>query len=783
MNLLLFPDDARPLALGAAVRALRSVCDGAHDRDDVGFNQADARLGHRLGSIPEDQWSPRQRWALYRTLAKYRGQLERLGVPYDRLEVPARPAREDVPDRSIFLREDGAFGLTYEYGLDLGVSWVELRPVWVREVRHHRALPTKRGAKALRGLVDRLHFEISAEALQLVEHLEAEVATEGAGKIQVHPAHGFALLFEYDAMLNDAVKRIPGARFRKEETGPGGVWTVPAERAAVEALLAFASAKGFVWDEIALAAARALVKAATGLLEASKAAAADLEVPGLGGTLRPFQRAGVAYILHAFGVDPPARPGGVFVCDEPGLGKTIEALATAQALQARPTLVVCPASAKLNWVRETVIWLPGWRVSWLNGGTAEAFPVRVPGRGTVYVRANDLQADVVVINFDLLKKWEAQLLEIPWKLLVCDESHNCKNPKAIRTQAVQRLADKGVRWRLAMSGTPLLNRPEELIAPLRMLGRLDAFGGWSGFARRFCRATMTRFGWDLKGAANLEELNERLRQLCYLRRTKADVLGELPAKIYAVVPVELSNLAEYRRAEADIIAWIRSRAAQDAAFLESLRGLGEEARRAAMKRHSEDAAERAARAEMLVRIGALKRIAAAGKLTGAVAWVQDFLSSGRKLVVFAHHQEIQRALYQAVPSSRPAHLFGDDSALVRDTEIRRFQTDPKCRVFVASLRAGREAITLHAASDVVFLEQGWTPAEHRQAEDRLHRIGQTDSVTCYYLLASGTIDEDIRELIEAKRHVVDTATEGEGGGGADSILGELAARLLKKGGA
>jgi len=186
---------------------------------------------------------------------------------------------------------------------------------------------------------------------------------------------------------------------------------------------------------------------------------------------------------------------------------------------------------------------------------------------------------------------------------------------------------------------------------------------------------------------------------------------------------------------------------------------------------------------MLVRIGALKRIAAAGKLTGAVAWVQDFLSSGRKLVVFAHHQEIQRALYQAVPSSRPAHLFGDDSALVRDTEIRRFQTDPKCRVFVASLRAGREAITLHAASDVVFLEQGWTPAEHRQAEDRLHRIGQTDSVTCYYLLASGTIDEDIRELIEAKRHVVDTATEGEGGGGADSILGELAARLLKKGGA
>ena len=772
MNLLLFPDDARPLALGAAVRALRSVCDGAHARDDVGFNQADASLGHRLASIPEDQWSPRQRWALYRTLAKYRGQLERLGVPYDRLEVPARPAREDVPDRSIFLREDGAFGLTYEYGLDLGVSWVELRPVWVREVRHHRALPTKRGAKALRGLVDRLHFEISAEALQLVEHLEAEVATDGAGKIQVHPAHGFALLFEYDAMLNDAVKRIPGARFRKEETGPGGVWTVPVERAAVEALIAFASAKGFIWDEIALAAARALVKAAMGLLEASKAAAADLEVPGLGGILRPFQRAGVAYALQA---------RRLFFADEQGLGKTMQSLATMQVSGAFPGLVVCPASAKLNWIREGVLWLPARRFSWLNGGNAEAFVVRPPGRPMVYVRANDLAADVVILNYDLLSKWKDALLGRTWATLVLDECHYVKNPQALRSLVCKAIVT-GSRpaWRHLLSGTPLLNRPEELIHPLTLLDRLDELGGWSGFARRYCRATMTRFGWDLKGAANLEELNERLRGLCYIRRTKANVLSELPPKTYAVVPVELSNLAEYRKAEADIIAWIRSRAARDAAFLDGLRGLGEEARRAAMKAHGEDAAERAARAEMLVRIGALKRIAATGKLAGAVAWVQDFLTSDKKLVVFAYHQEIQRALYQSVPSARPAHLFGDDSALVRDAEIRRFQTEPACRVFVASLRAGREAITLHAASDVLFIEQGWTPAEHRQAEDRLHRIGQTDSVTCYYLLASGTIDEDIRELIEAKRHVVDTATEGEGGVGADSILGELAARLLKK---
>jgi hypothetical protein len=750
------------------------VCDGAHARDDVGFNQADAPMGHKLANIPEEQWTPRQRWALYRILAKYRGQLDRLGVPYDRLAVPPRPAREDVPDRSVFLREDGAFGLTYEYGLELGVHWVELRPVWLREVRHHRVLATRRAAKGIRGLIERLQFEISPEALQVVERLEAEAATGETGKIQVHLQHGFAVVFEYDVGLNDAVKRIPGARFRKHETGPGGVWTVPAERAAVDGLLSFAAARGFTWDEIAFAAARALVKAATGLLEASKAAAAELDVPGLGGTLRPFQRAGVAYALTA---------RRLFFADEMGLGKTMQSLATMQASGAFPALVVCPASAKLNWVREGVLWLPGRSFSWLNGGTGDAFVVRPPGRPFVYVRANDLQADVVVLNYDLLSKWKDALTARTWATLVLDECHYVKNPKALRSQSCKAIvAASRPAWRHLLSGTPLLNRPEELIHPLTLLDRLEELGGWSGYAKRYCRATMTRFGWDLKGAANLEELNERLRGLCYVRRTKADVLGELPPKTYAVVPCELTNHAEYRKAEADIIAWIRDRAARDAAFLASLQGLGEEARRAAMRRHGEDAAERAARAEMLVRIGALKRIAATGKLAGAVGWVQDFLPSGRKLVVFAYHQEIQRGLLHACASARPAHLFGDDSALVRDTEIRRFQTDPACRVFVASLRAGREAITLHAASDVLFIEQGWTPAEHRQAEDRLHRIGQADSVTCYYLLASGTIDEDIRELIESKRHVVDTATEGQGGDGADSILGELAARLLKKGG-
>jgi len=244
---------------------------------------------------------------------------------------------------------------------------------------------------------------------------------------------------------------------------------------------------------------------------------------------------------------------------------------------------------------------------------------------------------------------------------------------------------------------------------------------------------------------DLDELNDRLRANCFIRRLKADVLKELPAKQMARVPLALANAAEYRRAEE--------------AFLEWLEEKGEDV-------------EAAQRAEHLVRIEKLKQLAAAGKLEEAIRWIRDFLESGEKLVVFATHRDVVARL--ATEFSAPS-ITGETPLADRQAAVDRFQSDPECRVIVLNTRAGGVGLTLTAASNVAFLELGWTPAEHDQAEDRCHRIGQERSVTAWYLLADGTIDAEIETLLEAKRTIVEAVTEGKAGN--LGILGDLIERL------
>ena len=179
-------------------------------------------------------------------------------------------------------------------------------------------------------------------------------------------------------------------------------------------------------------------------------------------------------------------------------------------------------------------------------------------------------------------------------------------------------------------------------------------------------------------------------------------------------------------------------------------------------------------AEHLVRIETLKQLAAKGKLAAAIDWVRDFLGSGEKLVLFATHTDIVRGLAEAFDAPM---IYGDTPVAERQAIVDRFQSDPECRLVVGNTRAAGVGLTLTAASNVAFLELGWTPAEHDQAEDRCHRYGQTaDSVNAWYLLAADTIDEDIAALIESKRAVVDAGTDGKESLG-ESILGGLLDRL------
>ncbi len=462
---------------------------------------------------------------------------------------------------------------------------------------------------------------------------------------------------------------------------------------------------------------------AAGLVALSSATDAALEVPGLGGELKPFQRAGVAYLLEQ---------RRAFLADEQGLGKTIEALATLEADGAYPAIVVCPASLKLNWMREIQRWLPARSTQTLAGMGGEGTPIP--------------QADITVVNYDILAARAQTLAALAPKALVLDESHYCKNAAAKRTQAVGRLATSipSDGLVLALTGTPVMNRPPELISQLRILGRLADFGSGAQFGRRF------------RGADAHVRLHWHLRSRCFVRRLKADVLPQLPAKTRTVVPVELDNEPEYRLAETDVIAWLRSRPLD-------LREL--DAKVAA-----------ALRAERLVRLNALKMLAARGKLHAALAWIHDFCSSGERLVVFARHREVQRAVLQRFPTA--LHILGEDTHAARDASLHAFQESDRSdnQLIVCSIEVAGQGLTLTQASNVAFLELDWTPAKHDQAEDRCHRIGQQDAVNAWYLLAAGTIDETMATLLERKRAIIGAVTDGreeEDEGIVDALAREL----------
>jgi SWI/SNF-related matrix-associated actin-dependent regulator 1 of chromatin subfamily A len=422
----------------------------------------------------------------------------------------------------------------------------------------------------------------------------------------------------------------------------------------------------------------------------------------LGGELRPFQRAGVAYALQA---------RRAFLADEQGLGKTVQALAALEADDAFPAVVVCPASLKLNWRREIERWLPHRSVAVVSGTGRVAPPV-----------------DITVINYEIVHGHRTRLALRRPRALVLDESHYVKNPRAKRTQAVRKLAEALApdALRLALTGTPVMNHAEELIPQLRVIGRLEDFGSGARFARRF------------QGAGAEERIHWHLRRRCFVRRLKADVLPQLPAKRQVVVPVALDNEREYRLAEEDVVAWLR----------EQPLDLGELESRVAA----------ALRAERLAQLNALKRLAARGKAGPALAWIHDFLASDEPLVVFCGSREVQALVLERFPDA--LHLVGSDSVVQREAAVRAFQEADGPQLIVCATRIGGQGVTLTRASNVAFLDLEWTPAMHDQAEDRCHRIGQRDAVTAWYLLAAETIDETMIEIIGRKRGIVDAVTDG-----------------------
>ena len=559
------------------------------------------------------------------------------------------------------------------------------------------------------------HLDIAAErCLQIVER---GGEPPPARLVYVRGMDGEELRLEvlWDPDIGLAFTELPGAN---------GTRSVPLDPWLAEALDAFLARHEVEVAGEALDVLERLLAAHRSAADAVRRSRATEGEPiadtaaVLGGEPAPFQWAAVRYALDA---------RGTFLADEQGLGKTVEALTAIEADGAFPAVVVCPASMKLGWERETQRWLPHRSVTVVHG------------RGAV-----PREAEITIVNYEVVAAHHHALTRKRPRALVVDESHYCKNPQAKRTQAVRRMAAAVAPGglRLALSGTPVLNHAEELIAQLRIIGRMEEFGSGASFARQF------------RGQVSEERLHWHMRRTCFVRRLKSEVLPQLPPKRQVVIPVALTNESEYRLAERDVIEWLRSQPLD----LSELN-----ARIAATLR-----------AQRLAQLGTLQRLAARGKLAAALAWIEDFLASDEPLVVFARHVEVQRAVLARFP--RAAHLLGEDSLERREAAIGAFQQPDGPQLIVCATRVAAQGITLTRASNVAFLELEWTPAMHDQAEDRCHRIGQRDAVTAWYLLAAGTIDETMARLIQSKRAVVAAVTDGRvlaDDGLVDGVVREL----------
>lgn len=527
------------------------------------------------------------------------------------------------------------------------------------------------------------------------------------------------LHFAFDPVKVRAVKRIPGITWNKKTSG----WVAPLSSLAECA--EWADQFGIPVNEETRTQIDAITEARTKLIERSRDTDAEIDVAGL--PLLPYQRAGVRYASEA---------RRCFIADDMGLGKTLQAIATVEYVQdSYPAVVVCPPTLVLNWKNEYNKWLPDRKVVTVKNRSE--FP--------------DGTYDVVVVGYSNINAWANKLQK--HRTYIFDESHYCKSPDAQRTKAAIKMAKSAPKDGivLCLTGTPVTNRPAEYAPQLDILGKLGEFGGKWGFYRRYCAAFRDRFGqWNILGNSNLDELNDRLRGACYIRRTKDQVLSELPPVRHNTLIVEGTDagLKEYRKAEADIINYLMDRAREIAEEL----GLSpnSEAVKAKM---------RAERNEHLVRIGVLRKLAAKAKMPAVIEWIESRIEEGHKVVVAAHHREIVDELAQ-----KYGNLKIQGGMNVEDVEENKkvFQEKSVAEspVIVLSVQAAKTGHTLTASQNVLFVELPWTPSDVDQTYSRCHRLGQMGSVTATYLLCSGTIDEKIYGVIEAKRSVVDAATEG-----------------------
>lgn len=440
----------------------------------------------------------------------------------------------------------------------------------------------------------------------------------------------------------------------------------------------------------------------------------------------PYQLEGIEYGMNH---------RRLIIGDEPGLGKTLQSIGIVNAACAFPCLVICPSSLKINWQRE-----------WHKFTDKSAIVLDNATRTTWGYLLSMGMHQVAITNYESLRKffvWDIKT-EGTFKLkdvvfcpqinifrsIIIDESHRVKDASAQQTIFTKGIA-YGKEWCIMLSGTPVVNRPADLISQLSIMGRLNDFGGRSKFEKDFCTESKQE-----EPAVPLSVLSKKLYDSCMIRREKSKVLTQLPDKTRVELLLDIDNREEYMMAENDLRTYLRE-----------------------YKKCTDKEIRRKMRMAALVKFMTLRQLATIGKISQAVEFISNFLSSGKKLIVFCALHELVDELKKRFPDS--VTVTGRQSASQKQEAVDDFQNKEETKLIICSIKAAGVGLTLTAASDVAFLELPWTYADCCQCEDRAHRIGQKDNVTAYYLLGHNTIDSVVYSLINKKKTVASEIMNAE----------------------
>lgn len=426
--------------------------------------------------------------------------------------------------------------------------------------------------------------------------------------------------------------------------------------------------------------------------------------PQLTCSLMPFQRDGVNFAV--------SREGRLLLADDMGLGKTVQAICIAAYYRSEwPLLVVAPSSVRFTWAEAFRRWLPSIRADSIN--------VVVKGR-------DSLRSGLInIISYDLLNKMDKQQPSSPFSVIIMDESHFLKNMKTVRCRAALPLLKTAKRV-ILLSGTPAMSRPAELYTQILAV-RSSLFPRFHDFGTRYCDAKQLPWGWDYSGSSRLSELKLLLEESLMLRRLKSEVLSQLPAKQRKVVTVTTDGINS------------RTKAALNAAAKVLARGY-----------HNKSQEKEA----LLV----FFNHTAEAKIRAIVEYISDMLECGReKFLVFAHHKLVLDSITKELGEKGISYIRidGSTASAERQQLCDRFQSSQRSCVAVLSITAANMGLTLHAADLVVFAELFWNPGVLIQAEDRVHRIGQTSNVDIHYLVAKGTADDYLWPMIQEKMNVLE----------------------------